>query len=321
VPLIVEEVLRTAGQPLDPAAQAFFEPRFNHDFSRVRVHTDRRADQSARAVGALAYTVGHHVAFRAGQYAPATQTGRRLLAHELAHVVQQAGGAKGGETRMAPADDAREREAERAAQMISDRAASPEALSGLLGTSSRRLQRLGANPGCTEGETAVVHQAIFNARGWINKAIPQLGADPISDKVVASLRKNFGPTYGVRANAQMILGRIKMAYKGLSTFPISCAGVEDATCNAASPPCGYTPGAGAKAFTICRNASLTAGADVIYQAGCVLHESLHASFTKFTIDEYSGWHGHSGSSATYPGTGTDPLLNADSYTTLVMDLS
>ena len=88
VPSIVYEVLRSPGEPLDPATRAFFEPRFGHDFSQVRVHTDTRAAESARAVKALAYTVGRDVVFGAGQYSPAT-AGRPLLAHELAHVVQQ----------------------------------------------------------------------------------------------------------------------------------------------------------------------------------------------------------------------------------------
>jgi hypothetical protein len=146
VPPIVHEVLQSPGQPLDSATRAYMEPRFGHDFSRlrahsiaavaipsqltigrpgeagepeadqvaesllhrsahvesggnlpadftrVRLHTDPRAAESARAVNALAYTVGHDIVFGAGQYAPRDATGRRLLAHELTHVVQQTGG-------------------------------------------------------------------------------------------------------------------------------------------------------------------------------------------------------------------------------------
>ena len=90
-PPIVHEVLRSPGRPLDEATRGFMESRFNHDFSSVRVHTDERAAESARAVNALAYTVGNHVAFGMGQYAPGTSGGRGLLAHELAHTVQQGG--------------------------------------------------------------------------------------------------------------------------------------------------------------------------------------------------------------------------------------
>ena len=88
-PHVVHEVLRQPGQSLDPTTRAFFEPRFGRDFSDVRVHTDERAATSARLVDALAYAAGPHIGFAAGQYAPASRHGRRLLAHELTHVVQQ----------------------------------------------------------------------------------------------------------------------------------------------------------------------------------------------------------------------------------------
>jgi Domain of unknown function (DUF4157)/Lysine-specific metallo-endopeptidase len=90
-PPIVHEVIRSPGQPLDPATRAFMEPRFGHDFSQVRVHTNANAAESARAVNALAYTVGRDVVFGAGNYAPITHAGRRLIAHELTHTIQQAG--------------------------------------------------------------------------------------------------------------------------------------------------------------------------------------------------------------------------------------
>lgn len=88
-PSMVREVLESAGSPLDAGVRAFMEPRFGHDFSRVRVHTDQRAGASCNAVNALAYTVGHDIAFAAGAYSPGTAEGRRLLAHELTHVVQR----------------------------------------------------------------------------------------------------------------------------------------------------------------------------------------------------------------------------------------
>jgi hypothetical protein len=84
-------VLRSPGQPLDAATRVFMEPRFGHNFSRVRVHTDARAAESARAVGAAAYTVGYDIVFGEGQFEPGTRNGRQLLAHELTHVVQQRG--------------------------------------------------------------------------------------------------------------------------------------------------------------------------------------------------------------------------------------
>lgn len=91
VPPIVHEVLRSPGQPLDAATREFMEPRFGHDFSKVRVHTGPLAAESARAVQATAYAMGRNLVFNAGQYSPNVQAGRSLLAHELAHVVQQTG--------------------------------------------------------------------------------------------------------------------------------------------------------------------------------------------------------------------------------------
>ena len=88
-PPIVDEVLASPGQPLDAATRAFFEPRFGHNFGKVRVHAGTAAAQSAQEMSARAFTVGNNIVFGSGQLAPETQDGRRLLAHELTHVVQQ----------------------------------------------------------------------------------------------------------------------------------------------------------------------------------------------------------------------------------------
>jgi len=88
-PSIVHETLSSAGEPLDAATRAYFEPRFGHDFSAVRIHTDTHAAESARAINARGYTAGNQIAFAAGQHSPETSEGRRLIAHELMHVVQQ----------------------------------------------------------------------------------------------------------------------------------------------------------------------------------------------------------------------------------------
>jgi len=104
------------------------EPRFGHDFSQVRVHTGPRADESTRAVNALAYTVGPDIAFGDGQYAPETANGQKLLAHELAHVVQQQQGAlknffktrldHNAENGRSPSDDHYENEADAIADAV-----------------------------------------------------------------------------------------------------------------------------------------------------------------------------------------------------------
>ncbi|WP_426610522.1 eCIS core domain-containing protein [Bradyrhizobium sp. McL0616] len=89
VPAGVESGFAGPGQPLDPTLQQDMGQRFGHDFSGVRVHTGAAAEQSARDVRARAYTVGHRMVFGAGQFAPRNHEGRRLIAHELTHVVQQ----------------------------------------------------------------------------------------------------------------------------------------------------------------------------------------------------------------------------------------
>lgn len=86
---MVNDTLGSAGQPLDRGTRRFMESRFGQDFSQVQVHTGDRAAASASAIGARAYASGSHIIFGASQYMPHTRSGRHLLAHELAHVVQQ----------------------------------------------------------------------------------------------------------------------------------------------------------------------------------------------------------------------------------------
>jgi Domain of unknown function (DUF4157) len=144
LPPIVPEVLRSSGQPLDAGTRDFMESRFGCDFSRVRLHTDACAAESTRSVSALAYTVGSHVVFAPGQYQPATAAGQRLLAHELAHVVQQSTRSRSAGSELAISKDlSLEREAEAvAAQVGSEKNVSIHARSLELG-----LQRQPAGPG------------------------------------------------------------------------------------------------------------------------------------------------------------------------------
>lgn len=119
-PMIVHEVLRSPGRPLDPTTRSFMESRFNYDFDKVRVHTDATAAESARAVNALAYTVGRDVVFAARQFAPGLDSGKKLLAHELTHVIQQTSspGAISTCSVIDAVDSLFEREAEAAANRI-----------------------------------------------------------------------------------------------------------------------------------------------------------------------------------------------------------
>jgi hypothetical protein len=122
-PEVVYETLRSPGHALDAGVRALMESRFGQDFSRVRVHTDANAAESARGINAHAYTVGRDIVFGSGQYKPETLAGRKLLAHELTHVVQQRhvpDARPSGEIELGPADDHYEREADALASSAAD---------------------------------------------------------------------------------------------------------------------------------------------------------------------------------------------------------
>ena len=123
-PSPVKDVIGSGGgSPLDPATRGFMESRLGHDFGDVRVHSDDRASESAKAVNAHAYTVGNNVVFQRGRYEPESDAGKRMLAHELTHVIQQRSGpvdgtpAAGG-IRVSDPSDRFEREAERTADQV-----------------------------------------------------------------------------------------------------------------------------------------------------------------------------------------------------------
>jgi hypothetical protein len=136
----------SSGQPLDRPTQALMQSRLGHDFSDVRVHADGQATESAKSVNAHAYTVGTNVVFQADKYSPGTESGQKMLAHELTHVVQQKAGpvdgtpASGGISVSHPSDpfeQAAERNAEQA--MSSNAPAAAPAMA----TQATSLQREG----------------------------------------------------------------------------------------------------------------------------------------------------------------------------------
>ncbi|MEK6406963.1 MAG: DUF4157 domain-containing protein [Acidobacteriota bacterium] len=197
VPPIVHDVLRSTGQPLDSPTRAFFEPRFGHDFSRVRVHTDGRAAESARAVNALAYTVGRDVVLREGLYRPETAAGRSTLAHELTHVVQQHGATQTGSASLevGPAGDAYEQEADVAAHQVARGA--PVRVQRIMTSSSiRRLQRQ------TQQDT---HAGLFELTRHA-----QLGGPSFVPQARYDVRIEFQP-YDIVDCSQVALTQISVA--------------------------------------------------------------------------------------------------------------
>lgn len=125
VPAIVGEVLRGPGAPLAGGLRQAMEPGFGQDFSHVRVHTDSRAAESARAVGAWAYAAGSHVVLDPVRQAPGTPEHSALLAHELAHVAQQRSAMPVDARRLRFSTDSEEAQAERAGRAVAEGRSAP----------------------------------------------------------------------------------------------------------------------------------------------------------------------------------------------------
>jgi len=188
VPPIVHNVLTLPGQPLEASTRAFMEQRFGHDFSRVRVHADDRAADSARAVHAQAYSVGSQIVFAKGQYAPGATAGRRLLAHELAHVVQQ-GPVTSVPAEIAPANDTSELEADAIAERVTaESGANVPGPRPAVQTSTTQLARLMRAP---DDPTSKAHYPTSDERSSVmDELTPQQQAaqqsgdasvDPVTD--------------------------------------------------------------------------------------------------------------------------------------------
>ena len=198
VPPIVHEVLRSPGQPLDAATRSFFEPRFGHDFSRVRVHADGEAAGAASAVFARAYTVGSHIAFGSGEYAPATAKGKRLLAHELTHVVQQSSidnQSLSAQLRVGEADDPHEHEADRIADAVIG-AASPVSRAALVldsrGETIRRTNGGGKAPATPSWTVAELKKLVTDCDGGLGIWAKAKKANGDKDPVVNAGKTTSG---------------------------------------------------------------------------------------------------------------------------------
>jgi hypothetical protein len=146
----LEHALASPGRPLDQPMRDFVEPRLGRSLGQVRVHEGPLATAAAITVGARAFTVGRDIVFGAGEYAPSTASGRKLLAHELAHVVQQTG-----------------------ADRVPVRAA------GIDVTTSPRMVRRLATTDC-DSKAGLVTNAVSQAQSNIAAVLPQLSARPLS---------------------------------------------------------------------------------------------------------------------------------------------
>lgn len=315
------------GSSLPSSVSSRMESAFGTSFSNVRTHTDTNAIGISNRLNARAFTVGNHVAFGSGEFQPGTLIGDALIAHELAHVVQQSHSEKSVDKMEngSTSYNALEQDADRAAAgaISSLWSGTKNGLKGIAqrampmlrsGISIQQCSKTSGGP-CSTAENQTLTTAKQTAGTWVTAALAKLRTTPVPAAVTTSLRNNFGPTDGIAANLPGITTKIVTANTEMTTVPVSCAGTEDSTCASA---CGYTPFAGAHRFVICRNKSLTPTTNPDFTAGCVLHESFHSAFSDFSGDSYSGWGGISSSTAGYPGSA--PLTNSDSYTSLVIDL-
>jgi hypothetical protein len=167
VPPIVHEVLSSPGKPLDKGTREFFEPRFGHDFSKIRVHTGAKAAESAKAVNAHAYTVANNVVFASGRYAPEANAGRELIAHELVHTIQQQGAVVSPTLEISDPHESSETEAERAAQssIKSGQAPRPQPSSIKLSRQTQHSDKQEEEKKKKEREEEIRRLTITNQRG------------------------------------------------------------------------------------------------------------------------------------------------------------
>ncbi|PWB58135.1 MAG: hypothetical protein C3F18_03020 [Nitrosomonadales bacterium] len=318
VPPIVHDVLRSPGQPLDTTTRAFMEPRFGHDFSQVRVHTDAKAAESARAVNALAYTMGRNVVCGTGQYAPGTSMGHRLLAHELAHVVQQQR-ANSYPYRFSfnrPSDPL-EVEAERVANAITA-LGMPHANIGptsiRLSDSSPLLMRaIAYDMDCQPHQKEVesnVSRAQKSAARWAKAALASL-AKP--DDVASLLRRHFN----IDARNTAAVTRIRSIFEALvgtleaDVYTYHCRPDSDARCKRKDGKeiAGFAYEGGFHIY-FCEPYPYQNFFGHKSLIDTLLHEAAHAHNTSFSHDTYE-WED------SYPGR--NPLTNADSYSSFARD--
>jgi len=231
--------LLAGGRPLPESVRAFFEPRFGHDFRRVRIHTDEGASESARALNARAYTLGRHIVFARGEYASETAAGRRLLAHELAHTVQQ-------ETAGGSAAVAVQRTIGDGHDLRSPRFAGDGVLEAVF--DDERLLRVGSRGGAVRK----VQQALVDA-GF---ALPRFGVDGIFGRETRRAVVQFQTVFGLKVDGivgPQTMGRLDEHYATHDPPPV-CPVAPDAgavatlaeSLEAEPPPAGCTvpPGKG-----------------------------------------------------------------------------
>jgi hypothetical protein len=184
-----------AGVPLDSASRNYFEPRFGRDFSSVRIHTDEHAAGSAAQIAARAYTVGNNVVFGAGQWSPSSTAGRKLLAHELAHVAQQTGGSGTIQRQPLEEEQANKQVATGDSAVPMDEPNKAPECDDICGNTAAKCIQ-GPGEQCSDDMTKKVGSAWKTAADQLAKAIDALAESPLSATTAASLKANFNWSSG-----------------------------------------------------------------------------------------------------------------------------
>ena len=315
----VGEVLGGSGRPLAAASRQFFERRFGHDFGHVRIHADARAAESAQALDAHAYTSGHDIVFARGRYDPLSDPGRRLLAHELTHVVQQRAGLSAATGPIQ--DSAAEREAERNAALLDSGMPliAVERAPALARRSAGRTQVTvtapTGPPGCGLDKHRKIAPAVHEAQRSLKKAVDKLDAfiakpaDKATQATRAALDRHFHSTRP--AVAQMVRDRVEQIRVDMVSrdpFTVECHDDTDTSCGNSGA---YVHGESLLVF--CEK--FFTGSDR-YRVFALVHEMAHA-LIGLDIDDRAY-----GNDRLLPRlTTAEALDNAESYEMLVKELA
>lgn len=260
-----------SGRPLDPATRAYFEPRFGHDFSRVRVHSDARAAESAQSLNALAYTAGTDVVFASGEVSP------QLLAHELAHVVQQS----------------------HSEPMI-----------------MRQTTASDAGATCSFQQHHKIEPAAFKAHAWVAQSLTALDAflggakTPAAQAAGAALDSHFHSTErAVGTYVRQRLAAIQTDLFGRPNFRVNCPPLSDPQCTGSTdrPPVARTPNS--NEIDLCNLFFERSEND---RASTLIHELGHAQLGLRSDQEITDRAYKDDSYYFYLTTG-EALTNAESY--------
>ncbi len=278
--------LRNEGRPLPESVRTFFEPRFGYNLSRVRIHTEAAASKTARSINARAYTYGRHIVFGDEQYAPHSAEGKRLLAHELAHVIQQNGDGH-------------------SSRMISK-------------TGFSYLQRTSYADSCRRNQWPSLHAAVYKSRMEIARVRPRLVQQPLTQVVRDALWLAFRDDS--EATAQRVHDNLGAIYAGLPGATIDCEQESDRlyrlVCRGDSQaytwesPWGYTGN-----IHICMGQ--WAGLNEDQRSRIVTHEGAHLYVHASDAGGYFLTSGCAETGSTAASTSETRLNNADSYACIV----